>query len=326
MKKLSFLGDVYLDEKYDICWDLDNYVFNLEYPISSRGTPAKNKINLIQSKSYIKETFGKFPVAVNLANNHIMDYGEEAFEDTIKFLEKNNIKYFGTGNKINNFNNPCILDLNGKTIALFGYSCKTTNALFGNESNNGSALLDLKLIKNDIKNCDADFKIIQLHWGMEDVPFPTYDDTQKSKQIIDFGADMIIGHHAHTIQPVLNYKGKGIFYGLGNCIFPDFNMKSYFNGEQFTKRSKKKQLRHNKRSIKINLDENCHYSYSCLEFKDGKLHQMTKNIIPKFIPLNNDDFKRKFIKDERKKMIFRFIKKPKIINFLQIKRFLGVSK
>ena len=53
---------------------------------------------------------------------------------------------------------------------------------------------------------------------------------------------------------------------------------------------------------------------------------MTKNIIPKFIPLNNDDFKRKFIKDERKKMIFRFIKKPKIINFLQIKRFLGVSK
>ena len=66
---------------------------------------------------------------MNLANNHIIDYGEEAFAETLEYLDKHNIKYFGAGNEENNYNNPCIIDFSGKKIPLFGYSCSTTHPI-----------------------------------------------------------------------------------------------------------------------------------------------------------------------------------------------------
>jgi poly-gamma-glutamate synthesis protein (capsule biosynthesis protein) len=325
MKILSFLGDIYLDKEYGIDFELDEYIFNLEYPISSRGTPAKDKINLIQSKSYIQETFGKYPIAVNLANNHIMDYGEEAFDDTIKFLEENSIKYFGAGNKTNNFNNPCILEFGKKTIALFGYSCETTSAVFGDESNNGSAFLDLEIIKTDLDNCDADFKIVQLHWGMEEIPYPTYKDTQKAHQIIDFGADMIIGHHAHIIQPVEEYKGKKIFYGIGNCIFPDFKMESHFDGEKFTRISKKKQLRHNKQSIKIDLKENLDVQFNVIELIENRLKSKNNYNFKYNVPKSENQFISQLIKTQRIIMLRNVFYNPKIPKIRHFKKLLGLS-
>jgi hypothetical protein len=325
MNKICFLGDVYLDKEYEVEFELDEYIFNLEYPISNRGIPAKDKINLIQSKSYIKETFSKYPIAVNLANNHIMDYGEDAFEDTIKFLENNGIKYFGAGNKANNFNNPCLLKFNQKTIALFGYSCKTTNAIFGDESNNGSALLDLELIKKDLESCDADFKIVQLHWGMEEVPYPTYEDTQKSHQIADFGANMIIGHHAHVVQPVEEYKSKTIFYGVGNCIFPDFKMKSHFDGKKFTRVSKKKQLKHNKQSIKIELDDEFNAHYSLIELDNNKLIAIHNYNFSNDIPIDESQFKKKITSTLRIIMLKNIFLNPRVPTLRHFKKLLGLN-
>ena len=108
---INFLGDVYLDKSYSVKISLEHYIFNLEYPLSIAGIPALSKINLGQSRSYIEGTFNKMPVAVNLANNHIMDYGEAAFDYTIKYLEDKNIKYFGAGTKANNYNNLARMNL-----------------------------------------------------------------------------------------------------------------------------------------------------------------------------------------------------------------------
>lgn len=111
---MIFLGDVFLDKIYKTEIKLNNFVFNLEYPLSKKGKPAKNKINLGSNEPNIIETFRKLPKAVNLANNHIMDFGELGYEKTIEYLEKNKIKYFGAGILKNNFNNPCILIENNK--------------------------------------------------------------------------------------------------------------------------------------------------------------------------------------------------------------------
>jgi hypothetical protein len=141
--KLSFLGDVVLNKAYKVNLPLQDFIFNFDHPLSCEGFSAKHKVNKCEERSYIKETFGKFPLAINLANNHIGDYGDVAFGKTIEFLDDNNIAYFGAGNEKNNFNNPTIVDF-GKKIALLGYCCPSMNAVFGTKMSNGSAMLAQK--------------------------------------------------------------------------------------------------------------------------------------------------------------------------------------
>jgi len=322
--KLIFLADVYLDKEYTSNIKPNSYIFNLEFPISSKGTPCKNKINLIQKKSYIKETFGSYPVAVCLANNHIMDYGEEAFLDTIRFLDTNNIKYFGAGKKENNFNNPLILEIESKKISISAYSCESTSAVFGDKIKNGSAKIDLDKIVEDLNSSDVDFKVIQLHWGMEDVSFPRYEDVKIARQIIDAGADLIIGHHAHIVQSTEVYKGKKIFYGIGNCIFPDFELNSYFNGESFTRTSSKKQRIFNKQSILVELKSDLSVKTDQLYFDNGILARK-KFRVPSFIPKSKKDFHMKYIKNKKYMMIRKFFESPKFPKIKQIKNFISES-
>ena len=86
--KLSFLGDVVLDKAYSVNLSLGDFIFNLEHPLSCVGIPVKNKVNICADRSYIEETFGKLPIAVNLANNHIADYGDTAFDKNHRIFNK----------------------------------------------------------------------------------------------------------------------------------------------------------------------------------------------------------------------------------------------
>jgi len=324
--KIHFLGDVFLDKKYNVDLELENFIFNLEYPLSKKGIPAKNKINLGSDIPNIKETFGKYPIAVNLANNHIMDYGEEAYISTIKYLQKHKIDYFGAGNKENNFNNPCVIDFNNHTLALLGYSCPSTSAVFGDSNKNGSAILDINQIITDIKACKNkyDMVIVTLHWGDEEIMYPKYTDIIIAHQIIDAGADLIIGHHAHVIQSSEIYKGKYIFYGIGNFIFPDFKVNSYYDGNKFTKESSKIQQKLNKQSIIININEELKVDFDTVVFDNGVVKYGKINL-PKWLPQSQlqYDLMYKYIK--RMGTIKRFLQNPKMPTLKQIKIFFGMK-
>jgi len=322
--KMSFLGDVFLDKEYQVDIELENFIFNLEYPLSTSGTPAKDKINLGADIPHIKETFGSLPKAVNLANNHIMDYGEEAFKKTIEYFDKENIKYFGVGNKKNNYNNPCILNFDKKSIALFGYSCSSTHAVFGNENNNGSALLDIDEIVKDIKSCreKVDMIVITLHWGDEEIKYPKYTDILLAHIIIDAGADLIVGHHAHVIQSIEKYNDKYIFYGIGNFIFPDFNAPSYYNGKEFTRRSSKINQKENKQSIIININEDLHVTYETATFEKG-IVKKSQVVIPTWLPDTEFQYTLCVQYLRRLGTLKRFLKNPKIPTMKQFKIFLG---
>jgi len=325
---LSFLGDLYLDKEYRINFKINDYILNLEYPISENGIPAKNKINLIQSRSFIYETFNTFPLAVNLANNHIMDYGEEAFYNTIQFLENNDIKYFGAGNKSNNFNNPCILKYENKNIGLFGFSCPSTHAIFGGNLSNGSAsLIEKEVIRhiNEYRN-KVDFLVIILHWGDEEIPFPKHSDVRIARNCIDTGADLIIGHHAHVIQSYEVYKNKYIFYGLGNFIFPDLEINSYFNGNQFTSRFFKKHNISNRTSLIVVLDENFKITFYKSFMSNDSVSMLNDLKLPTWIPKTESAFNIYRYILKRKNMIIRFFKNPKNLRLAHILRFLGIKK
>tara|TARA_B100000401_G_C52810504_1_gene723521 strand:- start:1802 stop:2791 length:990 start_codon:yes stop_codon:yes gene_type:complete len=325
---IYFIGDVYLDKKYSVDIKLQNFIFNLEYPICQAQNPAKNKINLFQKKSFIKETFNdQNPLAVCLSNNHIMDYGNKGFNQTISFLDKEQIKYFGAGNKNNNYNNPCIIDLNQKKIAILGYCCHSTNPIFGNDDTNGAAPLDIDLIIKDVNKSKiiADYIIIQLHWGDEEIKYPKYSDISKARSLIDSGADLIIGHHAHRIQTHEIYKKKSIYYGIGNFIFPNLNVPSYYNGRLFLKRYIKKQSESNKKSLLIKVDIDVKgeivVDHDTVYF-NGESVKIRKAFIPNWLPSNDkmyELYRRLYIK---KIQIVNFAKRPRIPTFKNIKYFL----
>lgn len=253
--KINFIGDIYLANsvKIDKSLNLSNIVLNLEAPFTNNGEPAKNKINLFMDKKNFLETFKKNEIlAVNIANNHIMDYGEEAFQYTIGVLKDNDIPYFGAGNLSNNFNNPLIID---DKIAFFGYSCQTTNGVFGNKTNNGSALFDLKRVIDEIGKYKKNYYIIvSIHWGQEYFSFPRPEDVEKARDLINAGVDLILGHHPHNIQSYEIYKDKYIFYSLGNGVFHDSVVPSKYDGSKFTRNYKMKYSKSNRISLRVILD------------------------------------------------------------------------
>ena len=323
MKKLTFFGDTVLDKPYSIEFDIDEFIFNLETPLSCKGTIAKNKVNICQEKSYILETFHKKPLAVTLANNHVMDFGEEAFGKTKEILDTLNIPYFGAGLSTENFNNPAIIEFAGKKIALLGYSCVTTSPIFGNTKHSGSAILDLDSIIKDINSIrdEVDFIIIQPHWGIQEIPFPRYSDREIAHKLIDSGADLIIGHHAHVIQSHEIYKDKHIFYGLGNFIFPDLDIPTEYDGEKFTaKRVKKQEIEH-RTSLVVTLDSSFNIDFFSVVVENG-IVKKTKFSIPKWLPKSEFNFKKRLRYYNKFLMLKRFMRKPKIPNIEHFKQLL----
>lgn len=320
---LHFFGDIYLDKKYDIDFPINNFIFNLEYSISIQGTPTKNKVNLIAEEMYIYETFGKKPNAVCLANNHIMDNGVIGFNNTLSHLDIEQIEYFGAGEKKDNYHNPLILDHNNKKIALLGYVCPSTHPAKIDDF--GVAELEINNVLQDIKDIKkkVDFIVLQFHWGMEEIPFPKYTDVKIAHQCINSGADMIIGHHPHVMQSYEIYKGKYIFYSLGNFIFPDLDVPSNYNGETFTDRYRKKQELEHRQSIVVSLDNELNVDFFTVELKKGIVRQK-KAFVPKWIPDSENSFHKRLIYQQKMNMIKKFIRNPKLPSLDHFKRFLGV--
>jgi len=148
------------------------------------------------------------------SNNHISEHGNEAFHSCYRLLLENNLHCFGIKK-----DNLSILEINDIKYGFLNYSfiedfledvpyCKITN------SNYNLIFQDIKAALDRI-----DFLCLVFHWGEEYSPFPSEEQTNLAKKCIDFGADLIVGHHAHVIQGFEKYKDKYIIYGLGNFIF-----------------------------------------------------------------------------------------------------------
>ncbi len=213
------------------------FVFNLEGPISRNGTPAPGKIPLRMETNRILACFGRAPAAVCLANNHIADYGNQAFEDTLAELHALNIPFFGAGSEADHFHNPAVITVGGWRIALLGYVCPSTNPIFADQDHYGVCAIDPDRIARDVQSAreeGADRVVVCLHWGWEDVLLPTPHDVRTAHQIIDSGADAIIAHHAHSPQPVEIYRHKTIAYGLGNFLMSDTSVPLYSAGDPTT--------------------------------------------------------------------------------------------
>jgi hypothetical protein len=158
---------------------------------------------------------------VSLANNHIGDAGNAGILQTIANLDERGLAYSGAGEDLDAARKPAMLEANGVTVAVLGYDA-IARAYYAAEGEPGSAALSLVRIKNDIKwarRDGADLVIVFPHWGTEYQAEPFAAQQQIARDIIDAGADMIIGNHAHWAAAMEIYTGKPIWYALGNFVF-----------------------------------------------------------------------------------------------------------
>jgi poly-gamma-glutamate capsule biosynthesis protein CapA/YwtB (metallophosphatase superfamily) len=204
---------------------------NLEVPMtdSEKGLDPGGKY-VIKSEKKAAEgiKYAGFNV-LNLANNHIMDYYERGLFDTMDTLEKHEIMYCGAGKNLDEARLPAIMEVNGATIAVLGYTDMSEYFYKGNpmikfaaESNkSGVAPREYESIAEDIEKLHktADIIIISLHWGVEDSFEVTKEQIEFAHKLIDHGADIILGHHPHKFQGIEIYKEKPIIYSMGNFIF-----------------------------------------------------------------------------------------------------------
>lgn len=258
MGKLLLCGDVFLkDNNYQLDVDTD-FICNLEYVLDGDfHTPITNKINLRGTADF--SGYKRKPLAVNLANNHILDFKEKGFENTIDILKSEGILYFGAGTIKDNFNNPCIIIISQKKIGLLGYS-DIVPLLCNEKLKYQVADVNRDRIRKDIEQCKkagVDYIIVNIHWGREERPLNTKRQEAIGKFLVEEGADLVIGHHPHCIQPYIIHNNKYIFYSLGNFMFSDIALPSYYdkNGtSEFIMH--KKHFKYGKQSLVVEFDTN----------------------------------------------------------------------
>jgi poly-gamma-glutamate synthesis protein (capsule biosynthesis protein) len=286
MKHIVFLGDVFLPNKFEArVGDLGSYCINLEAPITDCAEGTSGKINLKASQNHLRDTFGAEPTAVCLANNHIMDYGPRGYRDTIDNLRGRGVCCYGAGTLEENVNNPVIFESGSVCCALAGYVCPSTSPAFAGRATPGVAPPEYGRIKSDIqtaRKAGAKRIIVSIHWGVENVELPRPVDIGLAHKIVDLGADAVIGHHAHCIQPWESYRGKPIFYGLGNCLMPPATVPSAFANGKPISWSKLSYFAWNRRSLAVAYnptDGSCR-SYG-LEFDGSTLRYGKKEEPPR---------------------------------------------
>ncbi len=218
---------------FDLLRDADIAMVNLESPITTRGAKIQKPFNFRMHPRYLASLTGAGIDIVNIANNHIFDYGIEGLYDTISYLDSAHVLHVGGGRNKAEARRPALVSVKGRTIAFVGYY-GGDEAPVAEEDTPGVALRSLQVILDDLRRLrerdSVDFIIVTLHWGTEKAELPDEGQRRFAHAIVDGGADAVIGHHPHVLQGIERYKSGVIVYSLGNLIFGGLGRASYDTG------------------------------------------------------------------------------------------------
>jgi poly-gamma-glutamate synthesis protein (capsule biosynthesis protein) len=205
----------------------DIRIGNLECVVATTGSPEDDKPNVFRvhprALKYIKRHFD----AVGLANNHSGDFGPQAFAQMLGLLKHNQIGVYGGGMNLSEAHTPWIIERKGVRVAILGYDEFQPRSFEADTDRPGVAWSEDSQVLRDIRAArtvhKADVVIPVMHWGWED-PIANDRQRQLARLMIDAGADAVIGGHPHQLQDTERYKGKPIFYSLGNFVFDGFTL------------------------------------------------------------------------------------------------------
>jgi poly-gamma-glutamate synthesis protein (capsule biosynthesis protein) len=194
---------------------------NLETPITTRGSKTPKKFNFRARPEYLKIVRAAGVTVVNIANNHVWDYGAIGFNDTLKALELGHWNYVGGGRDRARAEEVRLFKFEGLTIGIVGLTSTHPEEAWAGPRKPGVAYSDFnridEIVRRAKKRCDV--LVVSFHGGTELADDP--NDIQKSvaHAAIAAGADIFLGHHPHVLQPVEIFQGKPIVYSLGNFLF-----------------------------------------------------------------------------------------------------------
>lgn len=195
--------DYFFENVQDVIGHDDVTIANLENVFSDSKRGEANKTYAFRGLMDFATILPLSSIdAVNLSNNHTMDYGKRGFEDTIKALDAVDVGYF-------NHENVYVFEKNGISIAFVSL----TRAHYGSKGKAFYALI--KKLKED----GADAVVVSYHYGQEYSKKHNKGQAEMAYRAIDAGADLVVGHHPHVIQGLEVYKNKYIVYSLGNFVF-----------------------------------------------------------------------------------------------------------
>jgi len=201
----------------------DISMVNLENPLTKRGRVRDKPYVFRALPEYVRILQNGGIDLVNLANNHIYDYSRQGLLDTIQKLDAAGIFHVGAGRNLAAARQPVILTVKGVRLGFLAYYGLRAHSEShpATADSAGTALRNLRFIRQDIQNLKAktDLIIVNFHWGREKQIEPDAEQIYFAHKTIDYGADLIVGHHPHVWQGLEKYKGKIIAYSLGNFIF-----------------------------------------------------------------------------------------------------------
>ena len=205
----------------------DIRVGNLESLVATTGTPVPGKPYTFRAHPRTLPLLKRHFDALALANNHSGDYGPLAFREMLGLLEQQGIAYFGGGRTLAEAHRPLIIERKGLRIALLGYNEFFPRSFEADTDKPGIAWSEDEQVRLDIATARtiyrADLVIPFMHWGWEHESTASPRQRQLARLMVDAGADAVVGGHPHVTQNIEQYRGKPIFYSLGNFVFDSFS-------------------------------------------------------------------------------------------------------
>lgn len=199
----NYGADYFLQNVKDIFSTDDLTIANFEGTLTDSDEREDKTFAFKAPASYASILTGGSVEAVNTANNHSHDYGEQSFDDTLAALDDAGIVHFG-------YDETAVMDVKGIKVGLVGIY-----ELYDH-------LEREQQLKNNIAKVKADgaqLIVVIFHWGNETETVPDSNQTTLGRIAIDEGADLVCGHHPHVLQGIETYKGRNIVYSLGNFCF-----------------------------------------------------------------------------------------------------------
>lgn len=242
---LRFGGDCLLAEHYEeaagdsvslafgsfnVLKSADVAMVNLECPITMRGRPVTKPYNFRMQPRFLSALTSAGIDVVNIANNHIYDFGKIGLYDTISYLDSAGVDFVGAGRNAAQAHAPAIITVRGMHVAFLGYY-GGGEAPCATKTRAGVAGRSIESIRSDIASVRHDYPgayvVVNLHWGTEKAEIPDPEQIEFAHTVIEAGANLIIGHHPHVLQGIESYRSGVIVYSLGNFIFGGRNSETY---------------------------------------------------------------------------------------------------
>lgn len=239
---MTFVGDTYYNERrvsqYEnsgvaglldetllgLMQEADVAVLNNECALSDGGEAMEDKEYTYRMTPALTQSYVDMGIdLVTLANNHALDFGTEALEDTFETLDQYGVDYIGAGMDYERSKQAMVYEIEGKTVAVLAAS-RVIPVVEWNIVNRQPGMFctyDSTALEAEIQACreQYDYVVVYVHWGIMETEQPVDYQREMAYRYVEAGADMVLGSHPHVVQSIEFYQGKPIYYSLGNFLY-----------------------------------------------------------------------------------------------------------